>query len=170
MTFLSSALRSSSTALLLTLMGCAPMTHAPDAPSPATDAPEAQADAPSVADAHLVDAAAQADAVVVNEDAPRIQYERDVRPVLEASRCGSCHAESAGVVMSYAWMSTAGTSWCSGDAYARRWSCFETHARTQTGDETTAHCSAFYHRHGEPCFSENERATVLAWAAGGFAE
>ena len=154
------------------LLGCAPMTHAPDAPTPTTDASETQADAIRVAmpDANAVDASVQADAIAVNEDAHTLRYERDVRPVLEASRCGSCHAEFA-VEMSYAWIRAAGTTWCRGETYAARWSCFETHARTQTTNETTGNCSSsFYHRHGEPCFSESERATVLAWAAGGFAE
>lgn len=139
------------------------MSHANDA-APATDASIAS-DATLIPDAHAADAASPS-----TPDAARLSYERDVRPVLEASRCGSCHGESGGVVMSYAWISAPGTTWCQGELYARRWSCFEEHARTQTGDETTAHCSAFYHRHGEPCFSEIEQATVLAWAAGGFAE
>ena len=119
----------------------------------------AQVDAANV---HLVDAPP--------EDAPRLSYTRDVRPMLEASRCGDCHAVSM-VEMSYAWISAPGTTWCRSETYAARRSCFEEHARTQTGDESARSCgSTFYHRHGQPCFTEAARATVLAWAAGGFAE
>lgn len=108
------------------------------------------------------------------EDAERPRYNRDVRPLLEASACGSCHSVT-GVEMTYEWMSAPGTSWCRPELlsgrYERRWSCFETHARTQTGVAGTQGCgSDFYHRHGEPCFTEAERSTVLAWANGGYAE
>ena len=106
----------------------------------------------------------------VAEDVALIRYERDLRPLLEASACGSCHAE-VGVVMDYAWMSAPGDSWCDGDlGYERRWSCFEEHARTQTAGAGEECDSDFYHRHGEPCFEEQTRSRVLEWAADGFLE
>ena len=176
MTLLSAHTRCS-TALLLALAGCSPMSHASlDAADPTPDASEAARPDALLADAYAAppDAAAiPPDTHAVDAppwDAPRLRYERDVRPVLEASACGSCHSDSA-PALSYAWISAPGTSWCFAEEYSRRWSCFEEHARTQTGDEGAPSCgSDFYHRHGEPCFSEAERATVLAWARGGFAE
>jgi hypothetical protein len=164
-----------STSLLLVLVGCSPMSHAsPDAaPTPDAFVASDVATSPDALVATPIDAANLPDAYVVDAppvDAPRLSYTRDVRPVLEASRCGDCHAGSM-VEMSYAWISAPGTTWCRSETYAARWSCFEEHARTQTGDEAAPSCgSTFYHRHGQPCFTEAARATVLAWAAGGFAE
>lgn len=115
-----------------------------------------------------IDAGVIADAADVPGDAAYIRYERDLRPLLEASACGDCHA-GVGVVMDYSWISAAGETWCTGEDYERRWNCFEEHARTQM--EVDQRCrSDFYHRHGEPCFMEDTRLRVLGWAADGFRE
>jgi hypothetical protein len=118
-----------------------------------------------------MDAGVPADANVgdVPEDAAYIRYERDVRPLLEASACGDCH-EGVGIVMDYSWISAPGETWCNPEDYGQRWNCFEEHARTQTVATGQGCDSDFYHRHGEPCFMEEERSQVLRWAADGYRE
>lgn len=119
----------------------------------------------------VMDGGVMADANVadVPDDAAYIRYERDVRPLLEASACGDCHA-GVGIVMDYAWISAPGETWCYPEDYGQRWNCFEEHARTQTVATGQGCDSDFYHRHGEPCFMEEAQSQVLRWAADGYRE
>lgn len=160
------------------LLGCSESITVEQADAASMDASfadSARVDATSAADAgvdaDLSDARAIRDASVgdVPEDAARTRYGRDVRPLLEASACGDCHA-GVGVEMDYAWISAPGETWCSGADYERRWNCFEEHARTQTVAEGQGCGSDFYHRHGEPCFMEEARLQILGWAADGYLE
>ncbi|MFK8000721.1 MAG: hypothetical protein AB8H86_14070 [Polyangiales bacterium] len=151
---------------LATLLGCSESTPIDQADSALMDA--SPSDSVSV-DARDAGPASDASVTDVPEDALRIRYERDVRPLLEASACGDCHAGVA-IDMDYAWISAAGESWCTGDDYERRWNCFEEHARTQTVATGQGCDSDFYHRHGEPCFTEETRTRILGWAAGGYLE
>lgn len=131
-----------------------------------SEADAGRADASPSMDADVI---ADAGAADVPEDATLVRYERDVRPLLEASACNDCHS-GEGIEMDYAWISAPGDGWCDPIEYERRWNCVEVHARTQTVDPIRGCESDFYHRHGEPCFMEEARLRVLAWAADGYLE
>lgn len=140
----------------------------------ATDATwEEDADSPDAnpfVDAGVIDANTADVPEDVPEDVAYVSYEMDVRPLLESSACADCHA-GVGIVMDYAWISAPGETWCAGDlGYDRRWNCFEEHARTQMAGPGDACETDFYHRHGEPCFTEDARSRVLEWAADGYRE
>lgn len=158
-------------ALMSTLGGCSESTPSPrDAAAQDSAPPDSGVDA-FASDAFATDAAPDTtilDASDVPEDATYVRYERDVRPMLEASACGDCHAPS--IVMDYAWISAPGETWCSGSRYDRRWHCFEEHARTQVAGTDGSCATDFYHRHGEPCFEEETQQRVLSWAADGYRE
>lgn len=147
--------------------GCRGSSEPPARDSGPPDATTDSGD-PAASDTAPDTLALDADTPDVPVDATYVRYERDVRPLLEASACGDCHEGI--VVMDYSWMSAPGETWCSGRRYDRRWHCFEEHARTQVAGIDGSCDTAFYHRHGEPCFEEETRLRVLRWAADGYRE
>ena len=150
--------------VLLTCAACAPGDDSePDAatepfdgsaPDRSTSMDSAMVDAPDIFED-------------TTQDVPVVRYTRDVRPLLEASECGACHRDI--LTMDYAWISAPGETWCSPGEYEHRYDCFEEHARTQARRDSVC-VTDFYHRHGEPCFDDETKETVLAWAAGGYLE
>src|SRR5262249_12134845 len=137
--------------------------HSREADASGTEHPDV-----AFVDAFSTPDAFQAPDAVANNDAATLHYERDVQPLLEASACGDCHTYD----MDYEWVSSPGTTWCTAPftnngSGEHRWLCIEVHARTQMRDGDRC-ITDFYHRHGEPCFTDAERDVVLRWAAAGF--